>query len=271
MLDDSRIVFIGAGMMAEAIARGLTKAGVDPSRITVSDPDKARREFFENEIGAKTTDNNVDASNAADVLILAVKPHIVPMILPTLGSNLHRRQLLISIAAGVTLSSLQSSLEENVPVVRAMPNTPCLIGQGAIAIAPGKYAEPAHLDLAEGIFRAVGQVVRLSEDKLDAVTGLSGSGPAYVYMFIEALADGGVRMGLPRSTAVLLAAQTVMGSAKMVLDTGGHTGELKDRVTTPAGTTIAGIASLEASGFRSAAIEAVTKAAERSAELGKQQ
>jgi len=255
--------------MAEAIARGLVRAGVEPSRITVSDPDSARREFFAREIGVAAIDDNEAAVRFADIIIIAIKPYVVPSALPSIGCAINRNQLLLSIAAGITLSTLESGLQENVPVVRAMPNTPCLIGEGAIAIAPGKYADQSHMDLAQEIFSAVGKVVCLGEDKLDAVTGLSGSGPAYVYTFIESLADGGVRMGLPRATAITLAAQTVLGAAKMVLDTGEHPALLRDRVTTPGGTTIAGSACLEAHSFRSAVIEAVGKATERSTELGK--
>lgn len=269
MLDDKKIGLIGGGMMAEAITRGLLKAGVEPSRITVSDPEAARREYLVQHIGVSAIDDNVETVRSADIVILAVKPFVLPSVLQAVCGEITPSHLLISIAAGITVASIESQLDENTPVVRAMPNTPCLIGAGAIAIAPGKYAESSHLDLAQEIFNAVGEVVRLSEDKLDAVTGLSGSGPAYVYMFIESLADGGVRMGLPRSVALTLAAQTVLGSAKMVLDTDEHPAQLRDRVTTPGGTTIAGTASLESDCFRSAVIEAVTKATERSAELGK--
>ncbi|MHB0913275.1 MAG: pyrroline-5-carboxylate reductase [Armatimonadota bacterium] len=261
MLNGKSIGFIGGGMMAEAIAQGLSRAGVE--RITVSDPDERRRAVF-----PSATDSNLAVAKDADILILAVKPHIIPHVLAEIESALDPAQLIISIAAGVTADFIQTSLQVNVPVVRAMPNTPCLIGEGATAIAPGKFAEPEHMDLAEQIFAAVGKVVRVDEEKMDAVTGLSGSGPAFVYMFIEALADGGVRMGLPRDTALLLAAQTVTGAARMVTETGEHPVTLRDRVTTPGGTTIAGIASLESSGFRSSAIEAVSSAARRSSELG---
>ncbi|MDH7481191.1 MAG: pyrroline-5-carboxylate reductase [Armatimonadota bacterium] len=269
MLGNKKIGFIGAGMMAEAIARGLLSAGVSAEAIIASDPDEKRREVFSAQLGVKATDDNKSVARWADILILAVKPFVMSEVLGEIGSEIKTDQLVISIAAGITTESIQNKLGEDVPVIRVMPNTPALIGKGASALAPGKSATPSHMEIALQIFGAVGKAVQVTEDKMDAVTGLSGSGPAYVYMFIEALADGGVRMGLPRQTAVMLAAQTVAGAAEMVLQTGTHTAELRDRVTTPGGTTIAGIAALEKAGFRSAAIEAVTAATLRSTELGK--
>lgn len=269
MLENRRIGFIGAGMMAEAIARGLLKAGVDPSRISASDPDDRRRDLFRKELGVAATADNRSVAESADIIIIAVKPYVVHEALSEMAGILKPKQLVISIVAGATTDSIQGKLGNNIPVVRVMPNTPALIGEGASAVAPGKYASSVHVDLASKIFSAVGKVVQVTEDKIDAVTGLSGSGPAYVYTFIEALADGGVRMGLPKAVALMLAAQTVAGAARMVLETGAHPAELRDRVMTPGGTTIAGMASLERSGFRSAAIEAVTAATNRSAELGK--
>lgn len=269
MLENKKIGFIGAGMMAEAIVRGLLKAGMDPARITASDPIDGRCEFCRKELGVTASPDNHAVVTFADVIVLATKPYIIPTVLADIGGAVKSDQLLISIAAGTTIDSIQAKLVADIPVVRVMPNTPCLIGEGASAIAPGKFATPEHMNLAAEIFRAVGVVVETTEDKLDAVTGLSGSGPAYVYTFIEALADGGVRMGLPKSVALLLAAQTVSGAAKMVLQTGDHPAILRDRVMTPGGTTIAGMAILEKRAFRSAAMEAVTAATERSAELGK--
>lgn len=269
MFESKRIGFIGAGMMAESIARGLLKCGVDPNRIAAYDPSKGRLDVFREELGVVCAESNKSVAEFADILILAIKPFVVSDALSGIGDVMHPEQLIVSIAAGITTVNIESKLTFNVPVVRVMPNTPCLIGEGATAIAAGKYATHLHLDIAGAIFGAVGKVVHVSEDKIDAVTGLSGSGPAYVYMFIEALADGGVRMGLPRATAQLLAAQTLVGAAKMVLEGGENPAVLRDRVTTPGGTTVAGTSSLEASGFRSAAIEAVTAATIRSAELGK--
>lgn len=269
MLKNKKIGFIGAGMMAEAIVRGLLKAGMDPSKISVSDPSEARRDLFRKELGVAATTDNTTVAQFTDIILLATKPFIVADALASIADVIQPKQLVVSIAAGVTTDSIQSKLPGGVPVVRVMPNTPCLIGEGASALAPGKHAAQAHLDLASEIFSASGKVVQLTEDKLDAVTGLSGSGPAFVYTFIDALADGGVRMGIPKPTALLLAAQTVLGAAKMVLEAGEHPAILRDKVMTPGGTTIAGMASLERDKFRSACIEAVTAATNRSAELGK--
>ena len=269
MLENKKIGFVGAGLMAEAIARGLLRAGISPGRINASDPDDRRRELFQKELGISTTVDNASLAGFADIIILAVKPNIISQAIADFGGALNAGHLLISIVAGVKTDAIESKLAGEIPVVRVMPNTPSLIGQGISAIAPGKYAGSEHVDVARGIFEAVGTVVQVTEDKMDAVTGLSGSGPAYVYMLIEALADGGVRAGLPKSTALALAAQTVAGAAGMVLETGEHPAVLRDRVMTPGGTTVAGVAVLERSGFRSAAMEAVKAAADRSAELGK--
>jgi pyrroline-5-carboxylate reductase len=269
VLKNKKIGFIGAGMMAEATIRGLLKAGMDASKISASDPSEARRDLLRKELGVAATTDNRTVAQSADIIVIATKPFVVADALASIADVLQPKQLVVSIAAGVTIDSIQSKLPSGTPVVRVMPNTPALIGEGAAALAPGKQATQAHLDLASEIFSASGKVVQLTEDKLDAVTGLSGSGPAFVYTFIEALADGGVRMGIPKATALLLAAQTVLGAAKMVLDAGEHPAVLRDKVMTPGGTTIAGMASLERDKFRSACIEAVTAATNRSAELGK--
>ena len=270
MLDNKKIGFLGAGLMAEAIARGLLKAGIDPGRINASDPEERRRELFQRELGINTTADNAALAEFADIVILAVKPFVVSQAIADAGGKIKPRHLLISIAAGVKTETIEGKAEGKIPVIRVMPNTPSLIGEGVSAIAPGRHAGSADLDAARGIFEAVGKVVQVTEDKMDAVTGLSGSGPAFVYMFIEALADGGVRAGLPKAVALVLAAQTVAGAAGMVLQTGEHPAVLRDKVMTPGGTTVAGVAALERAGLRSAAIEAVTAATARSAELGKQ-
>jgi pyrroline-5-carboxylate reductase len=256
-------------MMAEAIARGLIGSGVKADRIIAFDPAQERLDVFSEKLGAKRAKDNAEVVETADLVVLAVKPFVLPDILSEIGGAFKTEQLIISIAAGVTTESIESKLRSGVPVVRVMPNTPCLIGEGISAIAPGRDAGSTHLDVVSEMFGAVGKVVCVSEDKLDAVTGLSGSGPAYAYTFIEALADGGVSMGLPRATAILLAAQTVVGAALMVIKTGEHPAVLRDRVTTPGGTTIAGSAALEDAGFRSAVMNAVAAATQRSAELGK--
>lgn len=264
-----RVGFIGGGMMAEATIRGLIQAGVAPSNIIVSDTEPTRTEYLARELGVTVAESNATVARTSDVIVLAVKPYVVPQVLDEIGEASTEVQLVMSIAAGVTLASIEGSLPEETPVVRVMPNTPALIGEGASAMAPGKHAGREHIAIAQAIFASVGKTVVTTEDKMDAVTGLSGSGPAYVYTFIESLADGGVRMGLPRDTALLLAAQTVAGAARMVIETGAHPAQLRDRVSTPGGTTVAAMASLERDGFRSAVIEAVTAAALRSAELGK--
>lgn len=269
MVNDKKIGFIGAGMMAEAIARGLLNAGMEPGRITAFDPDSGRCDLCRNVLGISAAEDNRAVVGSADIVILAVKPFVMPHVLTEISGSVKTSQLLISIAAGITIETIREKLAAGVPVIRVMPNTPCLIGEGASALAPGEFASAEHMKLASEIFRAVGIVVETTEDKLDAVTGLSGSGPAYVYAFIEALADGGVRMGLPKSVALTLAAQTVSGAARMVIQTGDHPAVLRDRVMTPGGTTIAGMAELEKAGFRSAAIEAVTAATLRATELGK--
>jgi pyrroline-5-carboxylate reductase len=267
-LQGKKIGFIGAGMMAEAIARGLLRVGVSPDAVSASDPDGSRHIVF-GEMGIRCVTDNRSVAGSADILILAVKPFLMQNVLAGLSGALSGEQLVISIAAGVTTSSIESALEAVVPVVRVMPNTPCLLGEGASGIAPGKHATPEQLALASEVLSSCGKVVQVTEDKLDAVTGLSGSGPAYVYMFIEALTAGGLRMGIPRDAALTLAAQTVLGAAKMVIETGEHPAVLRDKVTTPAGTTIEGIATLEGAGLRSAVIEAVTAATNRSTEIGK--
>lgn len=269
MLGNKRFGFVGSGMMAEAIVRGLLKAGVAPARIIASDTDERRRDLFARELGVSAVPDNRSVVEAADIVFLAVKPFVVGEVLTEVGSLLTADKILISIAAGVTTESIQSRLHADVPVVRVMPNTPCLIGEGASAVAPGKYATKEHVEAALQVFGSVGTAVQITEDKMDAVTGLSGSGPAYVYMFIEALADGGVRMGLPKAVALKLAAQTVAGAGDMVLQTGEHPAVLRDRVMTPGGTTVMGVSALEAAAFRSACIEAVAEATRRSAELGK--
>lgn len=267
MLQGKKIGFIGAGMMAEAIARGLLKAGVSSDAVAAFDPDEKRRALFSG-MGIRAVADNRSVAESSDILILAVKPFVMADALESLGNVVTPRQLVISIAAGITTATIEQMLEEEVSVIRVMPNTPCLISEGAIAIAPGRRAVPDQMDLAAEIFSACGVVVRVTEDKMDAVTGLSGSGPAYVYMMIEALMAGGIQVGLPRDAALTLAAQTVLGAAKMVIETGEHPAELRDKVTTPGGTTIAGIAALEEAGFRSSLMRAVTAATVRSKAIG---
>jgi len=262
--------FLGAGQMATALALGWAKAGLlDVGKSRASDPYPDARAKFEKATGVGALDANREVAAACDVLVLAVKPQVMPAVLTELKPAVSHRHLVVSIAAGVTIKTLADALGEKTRLVRVMPNTPCLVGASASAFAPGLAATADDAELVGKLFGAVGKAFRVAEPLLDAVTGLSGSGPAFGYMFIEALADGGVKCGLSRDVALALAAQTVLGAAKMVLETGQHPAALKDAVASPAGTTIAGLAVLERAGFRAAAIDAVLAASERAAELGK--
>jgi pyrroline-5-carboxylate reductase len=263
------IGFLGAGKMATALARGFVRAGlVTPGQVTASDPSAAARAAFAKEVGAKTTTSNVEVVKFAAVLVLAVKPDQVGGVLAEIQDLLTDKHCLISIAAGAPLAKLEAGLGTSARLIRVMPNTPALVGASATAFALGKAARPEDAELAQKLFSAVGVAFQVKEALLDAVTGLSGSGPAYAYLFIEALSDGGVAAGLPRDIATRLAAQTVMGSARMVLETGLHPGVLKDMVTSPGGTTIEGLHELEKGKLRGTVISAVRAAAEKSKKLG---
>jgi pyrroline-5-carboxylate reductase len=263
------IGFLGAGKMASALAKGFIRAKIaNPEQIVASDPIDAARSSFADEIGAKATASNLDVVKAANVLLLAVKPDQVAGVLKEIRGSLTEKHLLISIAAGVTLAKLEGGLGERARVIRVMPNTPALVGSSATAYTLGRNATAEDGCLAQKLFSSVGLAFQLKESLLDAVTGLSGSGPAYVYTIIEAFSDGGVAAGLPRDVATRLAAQTVLGSAKMVLETGQHPGALKDMVASPGGTTIEGLHELEKAGVRGALMNAVRAAAEKSKKLG---
>jgi pyrroline-5-carboxylate reductase len=264
-----KIGFLGAGKMATALARGFINARlVEPAQMIAADPHPAAREHFTAETGARSVAVNIDAARQATVLILATKPDQVPAALAEIAPVFTAEQLLISIAAGLPIARLESALPPGARVVRVMPNTPALIGAGAAGFATGKHATAADADLTQKLLNAVGLTLPVKESLLDAVTGLSGSGPAYVYQFIEALSDGGVAAGLPRDVATRLAAQTVLGGARMVLETGQHPGVLKDQVTSPGGTTIEGLHELEKGGLRATVMNAVRAAAEKSKKLG---
>jgi pyrroline-5-carboxylate reductase len=264
-----RIGFLGAGKMATALARGWLAAGLlTPDRARASDPLPHAREAFRQQTGVHAGHDNRQVVADSRLLVLAVKPQNVREVLEEVGPTLTPEHCLVSIAAGVTLRQLAEGLGRPCRLVRVMPNTPCLIGASASAYCPGETANEEDIRLVERLLGAVGRAVRVPEKLLDAVTGLSGSGPAFVYVIIEALSDGGVRVGLPRDVATLLAAQTVLGSARMVLETGLHPGALKDNVASPGGTTIAGLHALERGGLRAALMDAVEAAARRSAELG---
>jgi pyrroline-5-carboxylate reductase len=263
------IGFLGAGKMATALASGFIRANlVTAKEVIASDVSEEACAAFTKETGAKTTAFNPDVAKFANVLILAVKPNQVSEALAEIRDTVNEKHLVMSIAAGVTIAKLEASLGDDVRVIRVMPNTPALVGMSATAFALGKSAGSADAEIATKLFSSVGVAFQVKENLLDAVTGLSGSGPAYVYLFIEALSDGGVAAGLPRDIATKLAAQTVLGAAKMVLETGQHPGALKDMVTSPGGTTIEGLHELEKGKLRGTIMSAVRAAADKSKKLG---
>jgi pyrroline-5-carboxylate reductase len=270
-LGNQRIGFIGCGAMAGALAEGLLAAGVPADRLTGADPDAARRQHFEETLGIKTVKANAEVVSAADIVVLAVKPAVVSALLSDLaGTPDLARPLWVSIAAGVPIATLAAALPDGSAVVRAMPNTPALVRAGATAFCANPLASADQVAAAEALFAAVGSTWQApSESLLDAVTGLSGSGPAYVFLILEALGDAGVLAGLPRDAASQLAAQTVYGAAKLVIESGRHPASLKDQVTSPGGTTIAGLERLEAAGVRAALYDAVAAATARSRELSR--
>lgn len=269
-MEQLNIGFLGAGNMAGALIKALLHAGTVPSRIMASDVRDDRLDDLQREFDILITQDNDELVSFSDLLVLAVKPQVVDRVLPSIAANLKPKALMISIAAGVRLAALEARLPESAKLVRAMPNTPAMVLAGATAIAPGTHATSEDLKLAKHLFNMVGKTVVLEESLLDAVTGLSGSGPAYVMLMIEALADGGVKVGLHRETALLLAAQTVYGSAKLLLETGEHPGRLKDMVTSPGGTAIAGLHTLESGALRKTLMDAVENATRRADELGEQ-
>lgn len=270
ILASHTIGFIGAGNMAEALIRGLVRGGhVPPERIAASGPRPDRLEELRREYGIEVTRHNREVAQRCGVLVLSVKPQILDKVLREVGDLVAPGTLVVSIAAGVDTETIEASLPDGVRVVRAMPNTPALVGAGATAVSPGKHASEADLATAKALFDAVGITVVLDEAHLDAVTGLSGSGPAYIFLILEALADAGVKVGLSRRNAQRLAAQTVMGSAKLLLETDEHPGQLKDMVTSPGGTAIAGLHTLEEGGLRTTLINAVETATKRARELGR--
>lgn len=258
---------MGEALLSRLIARGIYQS----SEVIVSEPQSSRQSFLEQQYNvAVTADNRSVFTQATEVVLLAVKPQVFSAIAQELADLIDKGNspLVISILAGVPLHQLEAAFL-SVPVIRAMPNTPATVGAGITAITCGAYTKAKHQEIARQLFGAVGEVVEVSESLMDAVTGLSGSGPAYVALMVEALADGGVAAGLPRTIANQLALQTVLGTAQLLHDTKLHPAELKDRVTSPGGTTIAGVAKLEQAAFRSALIEAVKAASGRSQELGK--
>ncbi|HEV3165336.1 MAG TPA: pyrroline-5-carboxylate reductase [Isosphaeraceae bacterium] len=260
--------FIGAGKMATALIRGMIRAGTaSAAAVSASDPLEGARSALAAATGVWVTDSNVRVAHKSDVLVLAIKPQSMSHALSHLRPVVTPEHLIISIAAGVTIETLAAGLGDDRRIVRVMPNTPALVGEGAAAYSLGASTRPGDEAIVKACLESVGRAFPVAERLLDAVTGLSGSGPAFVFVLIEALSDGGVRVGLPRDVATALAAQTVLGSAKLLLETGLHPAVLKDQVASPGGTTIAGLHALERGGVRAALIDAVEAATRRSTEL----
>jgi pyrroline-5-carboxylate reductase len=265
-----KVGFLGAGNMGEAMIKGLLRTGLVPAAaIGATDARAERLDQIARQYGVHAAASNAALVKESDVVILAVKPQVMRAVLQEIAGAVDASKLLISIAAGVATRTLREHLGKPARLIRVMPNTPALVLEGVTAVARGEGLAAGDLETAQELFGAVGRVVILDEDALDAVTGLSGSGPAYVAIVIESLADGGVKMGLDRATAMTLAAQTVLGSARLILETGAHPGQVKDMVASPGGTTIAGIAALEEGGVRRTFISAVERATQRSRELGR--
>jgi len=264
-----RLCIIGSGNMGEAMIRGLLRTGsTQASEIVATDPRAEALEHMQKTFGVEVTRDNLAAVKGADVVFLSIKPQTMNKVLGQIGPAIDDTKLVISIAAGVPIAAIERKLRHGARIVRAMPNTPALVGAGATAIALGEHATAEDEAIAKTLFDAVGMTVVVEEEMLDAVTGLSGSGPAYVFLILEALADAGVKVGMPRYTAQKLAAQTLFGAAKLAIETGEHPGQLKDQVTSPGGTAIAALHTLEQGGLRTTLINAVESATKRSRELG---
>ncbi len=269
--ENMKIGIVGAGNMGSTLVRGLLGAGLQqPSQLLASDPRETARTELANQTGIRTTEDNHEVAAFADLLILATKPQVFDSVLAEIAPATGGSTLVVSIAAGVSIRTMEHALQDGTRVVRCMPNTPALVGAGATGIAPGTHASEDDIALVRQLFDHVGVTEVLDETLLDTVTGLSGSGPAFIFVIIEALSDAGVKMGLHRRAAQKLAAQTVLGAAKLLIESGEHPGRLKDMVCSPGGTTIAGLHTLEAGGLRTTLINAVQDATTRSRELGQE-
>lgn len=259
---------IGLGNMAKALIGGIISKGIfDPQDIIGADPLEAAREKAEKKFQIQVKNNNADVAREADVILLAVKPQFLKVAIADIMDEINENKLIISIAAGKTLEWISKEFEKDVKIIRVMPNTPALVGEGCAAVCPNSLCSDDDLSLALDIFRSCGTANVVPENLMDVVTGVSGSSPAYVFLFIEAMADAAVLGGMPRKQAYEFAAQAVLGSAKMMLETGKHPGELKDMVCSPAGTTIEAVKVMEESGFRGIVMDAVEAAIQRSKEL----
>ncbi|MGR3178241.1 MAG: pyrroline-5-carboxylate reductase [Candidatus Anammoxibacter sp.] len=264
-----KLLFIGGGKICEAIINGIIKSGfIDKKNVFVSEPNKDRGKYIKEKIGISVTQDNKQYLKKASVIVVAVKPNIVKVVLKDIGKLVNKSQLVVSVAAGVPINFIESYLPKGSKVARIMPNTPCLVGETAAGISLGKYAKKPEEELVVKMLSTVGKCFVVEEKLLDVVTGLSGSGPAFICMVIQALSDGAVKMGLPRNIANTLAAQTVLGTAKMVMESGLHTGQLKDSVITPGGTTIEGVYKLEQGGLNALLMSAVEAATNKAKELG---
>jgi len=269
MLQGKKISFIGSGAMAEALISGIINAGlVLPNQIMVSDISKQRLDYMHDKYGIHTTANTQEVVREANILFLTIKPQVMTVVLDSIAPYIAPSTLVVSVAAGIRIQELQEKLPR-IPIIRVMPNTPVAVNEGMSVVALGEHAGEENGELVLSLFSAVGKALRMEEKDMDAVTGLSGSGPGYAFVLIDALSDAGVRVGLTRQNAVIMAAQTLLGAAKMVLETGEHPAKLRDMVTSPGGTTIAGVHVLEQKGVRAALIDAVQAATNRSQEMGK--
>jgi pyrroline-5-carboxylate reductase len=268
MTNVQKIGFIGGGNMAEALIKGLLSGGFAVERMMASEPSENRRQHLHEAYAIELTTDNLEVVRACEIIVLAIKPQIVEEVLAEIAGDFSDEKLLVSILAGVSCGVIEKFFQGAPRVVRVMPNTPALVGEAASAICRGHHASKENLALVKQLFEAVGMVQIIDERQMDAATGLSGSGPAYIYTVIEALADGGVREGLRRDVAHALAVQTVVGAALMVRETGEHPAILRDRVCSPGGTAITGVSTLEKNGLRTTLMEAVSAAAARSRELG---
>jgi pyrroline-5-carboxylate reductase len=270
MLKNKIIAIIGTGNMGDALVSGLIGSGSSkPKNIICSDVRKDKLDQIKSKYKVRTTTSNLKAVSEADIVIYAVKPQLMAAVLNETGNKLDMSKLVISIAAGVPLAAMESCIEKDMRLIRVMPNIAAAVKEAATAIAAGAHATKEDVELAMQIFNSIGRCIFLKENYLmDAITGLSGSGPAYIFLIVDALADAGVKMGLSRQDSLFLAAQTILGSAKLLIETQEHPGQLKDKVTSPGGTAIAGLATLEGGGLRTTLINAVEAATKRSKELG---
>jgi pyrroline-5-carboxylate reductase len=265
---EEKLGFIGVGNMGEALLRGIIGSKlISPSHIFISDINSQKLDDLSRELGVNAAEDNHDLIAKTDITLLAVKPNVIKAVLSEIAPDLNHPKWCISIAAGVNTTSIESILQSGSPVVRVMPNTPAMVYEGMTAICPGKNADERHVEKTQRIFQSVGKAIIVTEKLMDAVTALGGSGPAFIFLIIESLADAGVQLGLSREDALGIAAQMVIGASKMVLDTQTHPATLKNQVTSPGGTTAAGLYQLEKHGIRAAIIDAVVAAATRSKEL----